>query len=102
MVFSLRDTRPQPEPAPEEKYTPLSEDIGPLSSEDPLLRAASWSELYRTDFEYEAFWDWFDRRNDPMRTDRLQLLSEIPLHFAPTEVPPPLRRHFVKGFNDGS
>lgn len=96
MVFSLRDTRPQSEAPPEVEAAPI-----PLAEElaDPLLRAIDWSELYRRDFEYERFYDWLDRRNDPNRPDRMDLLGSIPLHFSPAEIPPPLRRHFVESFN---
>jgi hypothetical protein len=98
-LFTLKDTRPQP-PEPEqtpheERYSILSEDPAVLGrADDPLLRAGEWAELFRRDFEYEAFFDWFDKRNDDMRPDRLSLLGEIPLHWAPEQVPPPLRKYF--------
>jgi hypothetical protein len=110
MVFSLRDTHPQP-PDPEaaphestlsqvERISTFADDPGPLDwrIDDPLLRAADWAELFRRDFEYESFFDWFDKRNDDQRPDRLSLLNEIPLHFSPEQIPPPLRTHFKKVF----
>lgn len=99
MVFSLTDTKP---PATEEPHVLSSQDMGEDLAPDPLERASQWSELYRGDFEYDTFWQWFDRRNNDHRPDRMSLLSEIPLHFGPSEIPPPLRKHFRETFNQES
>lgn len=99
-MFTLKDTQ-----VPVASLDSDSPPQVPTSAEtqaEPLLRSIEWSELYRTDFEYERFYEWLDRRNDPLRPDRMALLGEIPLHFGPAEIPPPLRRHFVEEFNDAN
>lgn len=96
-MFTLKDTHPGND-LPNE-VAPPTPGLSAETQADPLLRSIEWSELYRRDFEYERFYQWLDRRNDPLRPDRMGLLAEIPLHFGPSEIPPPLRRHFLEEFN---
>jgi hypothetical protein len=63
---------------------------------DSLMRAVQWAEIYKADPEFARFFDWLSKRKDPTRPDMMDILHEIPEHFGPGEVPPPIRTYFAK------
>ena len=71
------------------------DDFLGINDPHPILFAVNKAELYRKDFEYEDFYKWLDKRQDPMRPDMVRLMNEIPLYFTPAQVPPPIRDHFL-------
>lgn len=61
--------------------------------------AYRWAKMYEKDIEYEPFFNWIGRRMNPERTDRREILESLPLHWGPEDLPPPLRRFFLRRFS---
>lgn len=74
-------------------------DVNSQSAGEDVDVAYRWSKLYEKDIEYEPFFNWIGRRSNPERTDRREILESIPLQWGPEQLPPPLRRYFLKRFN---
>jgi len=71
-------------------------DVG---TNDPDVDVAfRWAQVYARDIEYEPFFEWIARRSNPERTDFRAILESLPLTWGPDDLPPPLRRHFIKRF----
>lgn len=100
--MSLETGSPTPPPPLVEDSPPAA---GPLkfadvgTTDEPTVDIAyRWAKIYSQDVEYEKFFDWIGRRSNPERTDFQQILESLPLTFGPEELPPPLRRWFLKRF----
>ena len=68
------------------------------ASEPTVTIAFSWAKIYANDFEYKPFFDWINARSNPERTDFVQILESIPMRWRPEDLPPPLRRWFLRKF----
>lgn len=73
-------------------------DVG-LTGDPDVGIAYKWSKLYARDFEFEPFFKWIDKRSNPERTDFHEILDSLPMHWGPEDLPPPLRRFFLKRFS---
>ncbi len=89
---------PLVEATPTEGGTLTFADAAGHADEANVDVAFRWAKLYEHDFEFDRFWDYIGRRSNPERTDFKQILESLPLTFGPEELPPPLRRHFLRRF----
>lgn len=83
----------------EPKTTLTFSEVAGNSAEPDVDVAYRWAKLYTNDIEYEPFFTWIGRRSNPERTDFHDILQSLPMHWGPEQLPPPLRRHFLKRFS---
>ena len=85
-------------PAAEPASGMLTFESAGVADEPTVDMAFRWAKIYANDFEYKPFFDWIKARSNPERTDFAQILESIPLSWGPEQLPPPLRRHFLRKF----
>jgi hypothetical protein len=84
---------------PEAKSAALTfSDVAGHTAPEDVNVAYRWSKLYERDIEYEPFFNWIGRRSNPERTDFHDILESVPLQWGPEDLPPPLRRYFLRRF----